>query len=467
MLTNVSATDNGAQFLCRAANSVGAVTSSPVQLTVVSANQAPAPQILTPAAGATYAGGETVSFSGTASDAEDGVLPASALSWKVLFCHGNHTVPFLGTLSGVSTGAFSVPLRGETSTNVFFRIYLTARDSGGRETTVFRDVVPRTSTLSLQTEPAGLPLTLNGQTIATPTNLPGVAGSSYSVGVVGPTKVSGRDYDFTTWSDGGAASHAITLPETNFTLKAVFRIPTVLVPTNAAWKYLVTGSAPASAWTTVDFNDEGWPSGAAQLGYGDGDEATVIGWGPDSNHRYVTTYFRRSFSLGNPSVFASLLVRLLRDDGGVVYLNGTEVFRSNVGGGAPLYQMLAPSAALPADEASFYYATNIPAALLRAGTNVLAVEIHQNTVNSAADLSFALELRGVESDPCLVLARAGESVALTWPAPADGYILESTPALAANSTWTPVNLPVVVTNGYHLLLLPPSGQAQFFRLRKP
>ena len=217
----------------------------------------------------------------------------------------------------------------------------------------------------------------------------------------------------------------------------------------------------------MDFNDGGWPSGAAQLGYGDGDETTVIGWGPDSNHRYVTTWFRRSFSLDDPSVFASLLVRLLRDDGGVVYLNGLEVFRSNVGGGAPIYQMLAPAAALPADETSFYYSTNIPPALLRAGTNVLAVEIHQNTVNSAADLSFALELRAVEFDPRLVLARAGANLALAWPTPSAGYSLESTPALAANSSWTPVNLPSIVTNGHNWVVLPSSSDPQFFRLRKP
>ena len=92
-------------------------------------------------------------------------------------------------------------------------------------------------------------------------------------------------------------------------------------------------------------------------------------------------------------------MRLLRDDGAVVYLNGTEVFRSNVGGGAPIWPMLAPLDALPADETSTYYSTNIPAALLLPGANVLAVEVHQNFVGSLADLSFALELRGVESLP--------------------------------------------------------------------
>ena len=246
---------NGAQFRCRATNATGAVTSSPVYLTVVSANQVPVPQILTPATGATYAAGETILFSGVAADPEDGTLPASALSWKVLFFHSGHNVPFLGTPSGVSSGTFTVPVRGETSTNVFYRIYLTARDSGGREATVFRDVLPRAARITLQTEPPGWPLVLNGLTRSTPLILSAVAGSKHSVGITAPTTVNGQACDFMAWSDGGAASHTITVPETNYTLKAIFRAPTVLVPTNAVWKYLVTGSEPASSWMAAGFND--------------------------------------------------------------------------------------------------------------------------------------------------------------------------------------------------------------------
>jgi hypothetical protein len=129
--------------------------------------------------------------------------------------------------------------------------------------------------------------------------------------------------------------------------------------------------------------------------------------------------------------------------------------------------MLAPAAALPADETTFYYSTNLSSALLRAGANVLAVEIHQNTVNSSADLSFALELRGVEFDPRLTLRRLGENLALSWPTPSAGYVLEAASALTVAPAWAAVNLPVVVTNGQNQLTLPPSDAVQFFRLHKP
>src|SRR5688500_14326876 len=79
-----------------------------------------------------------------------------------------------------------------------------------------------------------------------------------------------------------------------------------------------------SAWRSVGYDDGAWKSGRAQLGYGDGDEATVVGYGPSSSSRYMTTYFRASFTVADPSQVEELVLELLRDDGAVVYLNGTE-----------------------------------------------------------------------------------------------------------------------------------------------
>jgi hypothetical protein len=68
----------------------------------------------------------------------------------------------------------------------------------------------------------------------------------------------------------------------------------------------------------------------AQLGYGDGDETTVVSYGPDPAKKYITTYYPQAFTVTDPREFASLTLRLQRDDGAVVYLNGTEVVRSNM-----------------------------------------------------------------------------------------------------------------------------------------
>ena len=98
-----------------------------------------------------------------------------------------------------------------------------------------------------------------------------------------------------------------------------------------------------------------------------------MSYGPNASAKYITTYFRNAFNVANPAAYSSLTLRLLRDDGAVVYLNGTKMYRSNMPGGAVAYTTLASSAI---DDNTFYSAT-VGIGLLAAGTNVLAVEIHR------------------------------------------------------------------------------------------
>ena len=109
---------------------------------------------------------------------------------------------------------------------------------------------------------------------------------------------------------------------------------TSLVPSGAEWKYLDDGSDQGTAWRALGFPDASWAAGNAQLGYGDGDEVTEVSYGPNSSDKYITTYFRRTFSVSNPALYDSLELRLLRDDGAVVYINGLEVMRSNMPDGS-------------------------------------------------------------------------------------------------------------------------------------
>src|SRR5881628_1979597 len=117
-------------------------------------------------------------------------------------------------------------------------------------------------------------------------------------------------------------------------------VPITLVQTGAVWRYLDNGSNQGTNWIAPGFNDAGWTNGPAELGYGDGDEATVVNGGPTTN-RFITTYFRHRFAVTNAQDITGLHVRLLRDDGGVVYLNGQEIFRSNMPEGPISYQTVA------------------------------------------------------------------------------------------------------------------------------
>ncbi len=169
----------------------------------------------------------------------------------------------------------------------------------------------------------------------------------------------------------------------------------VMLPRGSTWKYLDNGSDQGTNWEVTSFNDSEWASGPAQLGYGDGDEATLVSYGYYPNNKFITTYFRRSFMVQNPLALGEISLRLLRDDGAVIYLNGQEIFRSNMPTGAISYLTLASRALSSlgighADETNFVQ-TSFSASLLRQGTNVLAVEVHQANVTST-DISFDLEL---------------------------------------------------------------------------
>jgi len=170
---------------------------------------------------------------------------------------------------------------------------------------------------------------------------------------------------------------------------------TTLVPTGATWKYLDNGSDQGTAWRAASFDDSSWSAGPAQLGYGDGDEATTLGFGPDANNKFITSYFRRSFNVTNASLFSTLTLRLLRDDGAVVYLNGVEVWRTNMPTGTIGHLTTASVAIGGADETTFVQTTLSPSLLVN-GTNVLAVELHQSG-GTSSDISFDLQLIGSDN----------------------------------------------------------------------
>lgn len=164
---------------------------------------------------------------------------------------------------------------------------------------------------------------------------------------------------------------------------------TQLIASGSSWKYLDNGSNQGTTWRAISYADGAWKTGNSQLGYGDGDEVTVVGFGNNSSNKYITTYFRKTFNIVNNSSVSGLELSLLRDDGAVVYINGTEVYRSNMPSGTVSYTTLASTAT--ANE-SGYEIANIPASSLVNGTNIVAVEVHQNAASSS-DLSFDLKLR--------------------------------------------------------------------------
>ena len=112
---------------------------------------------------------------------------------------------------------------------------------------------------------------------------------------------------------------------------------TSIIPYGSSWRYLDNDTRPAG-WETSAFSDGSWSVGNGQFGYGDGDEATVINHGgctpiASCGTKYITTYFRKSVTIANPSAYASFTLNVRRDDGVVVYINGVERYASNMPAG--------------------------------------------------------------------------------------------------------------------------------------
>ncbi len=166
-----------------------------------------------------------------------------------------------------------------------------------------------------------------------------------------------------------------------------------LVPFGSTWRYLDDGSDQGAAWIEPGFNDSGWSSGAAELGYGDGDEATVVGFGGDPDNRHTTTYFRNTFHVTDPDSFIIVILgSVIRDDGVAIYVNGQETFRNNLAPGAAFDTFADSTISGAAEDAAVAF--TVPKSRLVEGDNVVAVEIHQDAADSS-DISFDLQLSGV------------------------------------------------------------------------
>ena len=174
-------------------------------------------------------------------------------------------------------------------------------------------------------------------------------------------------------------------------LSGILIAQTYFINYGSTWKYLDNGSNQGTTWRNTSFNDASWASGPAQLGYGDGDEATVVSYGSNANKKFITTYFRKTITITDASIFSSFTLNVKRDDGAVVSINGTERFRTNMPNGTISYTTKASTDA--ADDGNTPQTIILAAGTLVTGTNVIAVEIHQRAGNST-DISFDLQLSG-------------------------------------------------------------------------
>ncbi|MFZ5480025.1 MAG: lamin tail domain-containing protein [Myxococcota bacterium] len=163
-----------------------------------------------------------------------------------------------------------------------------------------------------------------------------------------------------------------------------------LLSAGSTWRYYDAGTLPGQGWYEPTFDDAAWASGPGPLGYGDTHLATTVSYGGDDANKHTTTWFRASFEASDLGEVVSAEIALLRDDGAVVYLNGVEVVRDNMPEGTVDATTFASSSTGSSDETAYWEFEFDPSTIVE-GTNVLAVEVHQHSLDSS-DLGFDLRL---------------------------------------------------------------------------
>jgi glucose/arabinose dehydrogenase/PKD repeat protein len=195
--------------------------------TITVGNTAPSAVIDSPTSSLTWKVGDTISFSGHATDPQDGTLPATALTWSLIMHHcfsptDCHT-HLVQTINGVSSGSVTAP---DHQYPCWLELQLTATDSGGLTSTTSVRLDPKTVVLTFKTNPGGLVLTdlgVNEQSVTTPFSVTVVVGSANSVSAPSPQLFNKSTYYFNSWSDGGPQSHTVVAPAQNTTYTATYR----------------------------------------------------------------------------------------------------------------------------------------------------------------------------------------------------------------------------------------------------
>lgn len=243
----------------------------------------------------------------------------------------------------------------------------------------------------------------------------------------------------------------------------------VLVKGGEIWNYSDAGVDLGANWARADYDDSGWSNGPARLGYGEKAAATTVSYGAASTNKHPTTYFRHKFAVPANVAYTNLVLRLAQEPGSVAWLNGQEIWRTNLPAGPITYTNLSTNTLSAFDAPYVFNPISVNASLLSPGTNVLAVELHQYSASYRA-IGFDLELLGAGAwivTPALSLTLAGTNLVFAWPAAGGSAFGLYANTNLAGANWLPAAA-TAQTNGAQLIETQAvEASAKFFRLQKP
>lgn len=204
-------------------NSMGADTSTIATLTVTPFNSKPTVTFTTaPVNNSLFVGGQVFNFVATATDLQDGLLPASAYSWHFDLHHNVHKHDGLPS-NGAKNFSVTIPISGHTDTDIYYKVYVVVTDAGGLTDTAFVKLYPTLKNITLKTIPVGLTLKLDDEPTTTPDTQESVVGVKRSIDVLSPQVYQGKVYSFTGWSHGGTTNQEYTTANKDTIFTALFQ----------------------------------------------------------------------------------------------------------------------------------------------------------------------------------------------------------------------------------------------------
>lgn len=236
-----------------ATNSSGSATT---KMTIWAGFLPPAVEITSPIGGSKYSAGDTIAFSGSASD-ESGPIPAANLKWTFIFHHNDH-IHLSGEEVGIASGHYVIPRTGESSADTWYEFELIATNSVGLSAKKSVLIHPNTALLKLGTSPSGLKLLLDDQPITTPYETLGVIGFERKISATDPQTLGGTSYEFSSWSDGGSKTHTFFTPPGTTTYIASYHAVAepVITATIKMLQETYSGGEPLSAEVTLLSNKD-------------------------------------------------------------------------------------------------------------------------------------------------------------------------------------------------------------------
>ena len=254
-----------------AGNALVSTTSWSFTTGTAGAAAPPKPTITSPTTGLLFRGGQVLTYAGTATDPNE-TLAASAYTWTVTRYDGTTPTVAQGPVTGVTSGSFTVPTTGKAFTaTTYYEIKLTVKDKTGLSASTTVQVKPRMANLSLASSPSGLQLSIDGAAQAAPFTRQTLSGFKHTLGAPSPQQLSTKKYAFDRWSNAGAATHTVTVPDAGLSLTASFAQAAASGPTTSTFR-VTTGADDVNEVSGVLD-----AAGAAWLGTGGSATASFSG----------------------------------------------------------------------------------------------------------------------------------------------------------------------------------------------